>query len=228
MSEHEADFGNNPEDGKKFTWQDLDSWNTKGYSIEKYGEEPSVFLLGELHYNENDMSKQVELIRKIEPDYILHEFLNGWYYDPLTKEYKEQSDRHFSGYDSKEHIGPSAIILECADELKIPIIGCDLTEGEVKWAEMQLLKNHPDLYEEQEGSGILINKKNKKAITTMSPEMNVAREERMVKTILQYQKRSSKPLVVIIGSKHSEAIHQNRQMQEKGFGYVYVDQSKAK
>ena len=229
MSEKgETGFRNSAEGSRRFTWTDLDKWNTEGYAIEKYGDDPSVLMVGETHYQTEEIRQQVDLIRRVQPKYILHEFARGWYYDPQTREYKQQAGRHFGPQEAKvKGPGPTRALIKCADELKIPIIGCDLTLDEIKQIETQLLSDYPDQYIYDE-KGKLTRRQDSTQVRNFIPEIDAERETRMAQTIAQYQSQNSGQLVVILGVRHAAELHQHQELQDKGFGYGYIKQSKLK
>lgn len=112
----------------------LNNWNDEGYEISFYGKKPSVILLGESHTDIVARQKQEELIRLVKPEFVLHEFLSGYIYDPekdlLTQQPKRRFDPNpkikkkldtFTERQTRE-------VLEMAKRVETTFVGCDMTE----------------------------------------------------------------------------------------------------
>ena len=210
----------------------IEEWSTQSppYEVEFYGKDVSVLILGETHSREGEIRKQIELIKKVRPDFVLHEFLNGWIYDPETRGYKQQEGREFSEADDMEssHDCPKELI-DLANQMGFQIIGCDLTDGELDKIGRSLVARDSEKY--SYSAGVL-------KTTTGDPENPMisewvsrsiegieSREEKMVKLITQYQSLSKKPIVIILGDAHRENLVQQGLLKKGGFGYVSISQS---
>lgn len=121
--------------------EQLAEWNDKKYHIEKHGDNFSLIVVGETYGNPEFQAKQVELIRLARPEYVLHEFLAAWIYDPKTQKFEKQKGRKFNMFDDDpENISlPSGLVL-AANEMGFKTIGCDLTLGELSRFEKQLAR----------------------------------------------------------------------------------------
>ncbi|HSW97944.1 MAG TPA: hypothetical protein VLF89_09025 [Candidatus Saccharimonadales bacterium] len=204
--------------------QAVNAWNDRGYRVERYGESPSVVILGESHFNEDERAKQRELLRMIRPEYMLHELGFGSMYNPKIGKYQRQPNRTFDEFGYVEEVKPSVgdeLIAE-ADALGFTIIGCDLTNTEVGNVYPRVAALYPDQYI-YDGSLRKIGNPTWKP-TRQSEVIVPFREEFMVDMIHQYQQRSPKAIVAVMGRDHSDNIQTRGLLQSKGFDYVYVDQ----
>ncbi|OGZ63214.1 MAG: hypothetical protein A2639_02035 [Candidatus Staskawiczbacteria bacterium RIFCSPHIGHO2_01_FULL_34_27] len=202
--------------------EQLDKWNDKKYHIEKFGDNISVVVLGEKHTNTEFTEKQLELINIIKPEYVLSEFWNGWIYNPKTQKFEQQNDRVFDkNYDFKRvgmkliNLPPEDIkLILAANKISFKIVGCDLTMGELK----EIAKQFPDKYANKPDYFI--------GVIGADNEVMPFRDEQMVKTISEYQQKSLKPIISIMGWHHGDSIHNQKIMQEKGFGYAYINENR--
>ena len=202
------------------TEEQLNQWNSEGYDIEMYGKDISLVIIGEGHNNDEEQKKQIELIRIVKPEYVLHEFLRGWIYNPETKKLEKQGGRIFNQDDNDPYnINIPLELLAIANEAGFKIIGCDLTGGE--FAENQYTK---------------LSSREKKfniddweyKIAFIKRESWPLRDKQMIKTILEYRDKSSKPIVSIMGYHHGDNINNQKILQKRGFSYAYIDQKKDK
>ncbi|MBM3192024.1 MAG: ChaN family lipoprotein [Chlamydiae bacterium] len=221
----------------------IDEWNDCGYTIEKFGEDCSVVMLGEFHNDSDIKEKQIELIKAINPQYVLYESLNGWQYDPSTKEYTKIEGRDFlEGYEdeyfnktghgenpkesTQNHLAKK--IVDTADEIGFKVIGCDLTLAEQAKVAQNIAILHPDEYTYDPEFHVLEKKKDPDYVFTGTvPEAVSARDVKMVEIIVEYQKKSDRPIVVIVGANHGNHIHEQGMLKESGFGYVYINQTRS-
>ncbi len=218
-----------PSPKEHISLEQIMQWSKGRYRIEKYGDKYSVVIIGETHGMPQSKEEQIELIRLIKPEFVLHEFLSGFTYDPKTQKFKAQSGRIITPEDEAmekvEEKVPQEIIL-LADEMDFKIIGCDSTDAEIRKAEFQLTIQFPDRYKWDDEAGMVRDIKNKKSI--LVKEVMAMRDNQMAKTILEYQQKSNRPVMVIMGRTHSQNIHKRQILQGKNFGYLFIDQSKTK
>lgn len=213
--------------------EELAEWNKNGgrnYEIELHNPEAGikVILIGEGHDWVLFSEQQWNLVERIRPAVILHEGLNGMVYTPgpwegapgfappPTGKLEEQPGRKISEFDrqimkdmfSDPRYGDDRkVLLSMADQMGCQVVGCDLT-----YAEMHAIK--PISSPEE-----LAQNNPKK-----TPEGKKLRKEFMIKMILEHVQKSSGPVIVILGSFHSDKIHQEKALQDKGFGYAVVTQ----
>jgi len=213
----------------------IKEWNDQGYKIEHYGHRVDVLIFSEAHSYPEHQIKQLQLINIVKPEYVLHESLGGWIYEPLREIYVKQKGRKLNDFDK---INPSILIeiefLSLAKKLDFKIVGCDLTDMECKEMAKILCKVFPEKYDyDQTNDQIKYREKTPYSLYSsfvplydLKEDKNImhCREKHMVKTIAKYQKKSEKPLIVILGQAHGEAIHQRKLFQRRKFGYVYIDQ----
>ena len=206
----------------------IDKWNDKKYKVEKVGQRFSVVMLGETHNNAETQQKQIELIRIIRPEFVLHEFAFTWMYDPKTKIFKPQSGKlHDQGPDmsDKEFKRDLARLTIEADALNFKIIGCDLSQEELIKFEQRLAQDYPKKYKYSPERGRVIKIRDPLYdFTAHSKELQPFREKRMMDTILECHQKSSKPIICIMGDGHARAIHRNKFLQRKSIDYIYVYQ----
>jgi len=223
-------IGESPPRSELITQETIAIWNDKGYKVEFYGKELKVIVLGESHGYKDIMHKQLELINEVKPDFVLHEFGAAWIYDPHTDEFKPQPNRKFNRWD----INPQSIIIpvglvSASKKLGFKIIGCDLTEAEISFAARQIARENPSQYEYDEEYDLLSKPDAPYWIfTNQSKKVMPRRDEKMAEMILTYQAKTEKPLLTILGGVHAENIHNGKLIQEKGFGYAFVDQTTGK
>lgn len=212
----------------------LDAWNDQGYQILESGEGYSLVMLGESHFESKHQEKEVELIYAVKPQFILHEFADGYKYNPKTRLFEKQRGRKFSDLDDPPTISDSAHygfpiqIIQASEDLQIPIIGCDLTETELTGVMRNVALSNPQDYEFIEVVKYGISMLEKRSdpdyiITPQSEELIPYRDQQMVKTITGYSQLAQGPLVIILGSRHSDDIHNDRYLQQYGFGYAYIN-----
>ncbi|KKP43685.1 MAG: hypothetical protein UR31_C0001G0009 [Parcubacteria group bacterium GW2011_GWA2_33_14] len=200
----------------------VESWNDKGYLIEHSDESNrySIVIVGENHLMEEEWQKQAELIKIVKPEYVLHEWLGPLVYDPETKTFEGATKDH-ENYATdeiriKSKIGPYGLpaeLYDLAQELKFEIVGCDLSQKELRELEGRV---------GAEERGI-----KKEGIYMPGTDQQVVRirDERMVKKIIEYQNKATRPIVVIVGWGHGTGIHDQQLLQQKGaLGYIYVNQ----
>jgi len=129
-----------------FRADQLAQWNDKNYHVEKYGNEFSVIIVGETHYNPEFEAKQIELTRLVRPEFVLHEFLGALIYNPITQKFEKQKGRIFGENDGPEELYLPRGLIQAANEMGFKIIGCDLTQRELTKCEKQLAKDFPAKY----------------------------------------------------------------------------------
>jgi hypothetical protein len=215
-----------------FDW--LNKWNEPGYRVESYGNSPSVYLLGEAHSARDQHQKQLELIAMIRPEYVLHELAYGTIYDPKIGKVQIQRGRKFNLYDlPPEEIEelPSEYPAT-ANKVGFKIVGCDLTFAEMDEVEKKLAQQQPEMFEYDEfiwngmKDGRLIKRDDPDWMNTrVEDEIIPFRDEFMVTMIQKYQALSLTPIVAVMGAHHGNNIHGKGLLKDKGFGYIYVDQT---
>ncbi len=213
--------------------EEIEKWNSDGYKVETYGPDVSVVVLGEYHYDKDMKAKQVELIKAIKPEFVLYEGLSGFVYDPTKKSLERQEGRLFmDGYDGEHFKSPKEmefinVITSSADEVGCNVVGCDLTFAEQGQVGKELAKSNPDKYIFDEEFNVLQRRDNPNyTILGTDIEYIKARDNKMAEMIIEYQKKSQKPIVVIVGNRHASNIHDQKKLQEQGFGYVYISPTK--
>ena len=211
----------------------LRTWNDHGYSIESYGQSPTVVVLGEEHTGKDQHQKQLELIEIIKPEYVLHELANGAVYDPKVGAWSRQRGRKFNFNDLPpvESVEVPTEYTIAADKVGFKIVGCELTLAEMADVEKRLAQQHPETFEydefemEEEQTGILTKLDDPDWMNTgQEDEIIPYRDEFMAKMIEKYQALSLKPVIAVMGARHGDNIHKGGLLKEKGFGYVYVNQ----
>lgn len=202
----------------------IKKWNDAQYEIKSRGDDPNVIILGESHHEQSMIQKQLELIELIKPKYVLHEYAGGFVYDPKIQELKLQSRRLYDNVDKAllESSGLENELRELADKLKFQIIGCDLTTAEL---DKKLVEQFPQKYV-YDDDGLVVSVEDPDLTPShFSPDAEMLRDAKIVEMISTYEKKSKKPLVVIIGNRHAHNIHDKRLLQKDDkVNYKYVNQ----
>ncbi|OGZ67546.1 MAG: hypothetical protein A3C58_02240 [Candidatus Staskawiczbacteria bacterium RIFCSPHIGHO2_02_FULL_34_10] len=219
------------EDGKEksknreyINLEQLKFWNNMGYLIEESdgSDKYSIIVLGESHMDEDQWEKQMELVKLVKPEYVLHEWLGGLIYNPEIGKFEGDDPGH-KDYASdliktnNPNIGSHGLpakLYDLSKEFNFKIVGCDLTKNEMQRVE--------EVFKEEE-TGI---KKEGFYMPGTGKNIIRVRDMVMVDKILEYQNKSDKPIIVIIGYEHGNNINSQHLLQERGaFGYIYINQS---
>lgn len=209
------------------SFKDLMSWNNGRYQITPVGEHMDIIVLGEDPHNHKVLqAEQADLVSRVKPDFVLHEDCGGIVYDPAVGLYKTIPEwdaewtenmgyRRYSQYDLPEHAKKAPKVLEdLSDKLRIPIVGCDLTEAEEDIVIKRLYKADPSLKGVNNGEGL----------DTFTEPVVSLRDDHQVAEINYFRQKTVKPLVAIVGNAHAEHFH-TRKMLKDARGYAYVKQS---
>lgn len=215
-----------PADAKQITLQDLEAWNDKQYTIHPSGDKFSVVLVGESHYDDEKIQKQVELVKKTNPKSLLHEFLNAHLYNPKTGEYEMQ--------DGRQEVVPEppafpSAIKDCADQENLRVIGCNPNLSEFQEAARDLASKNPSKFigEELGDGDFYIAKRGDSdwSFDTFAPEYQSYREALMVDVIYNQLLKTGGPIVVVVGRDHANTIHEQGLLKKLGIPYAFVDQT---
>ena len=196
----------------EFTFQDLERWNNGRYKIEVVGDAPEAILCGERHARGMVILDQVELIRAVSPDFVLHEFMNGLVYNPKTRMEEMMPGREYDEWDVTRGLSgrPHSLIMDLSDELGFPLVGSDLTRAEKDKVMGRLMA---------EGSG----RPHGSVLTDGSDEVMVFRDDKASEVALEYAGKTRKPLILIGGAEHIINIHQRKLLMPL-CGYALIDQ----
>lgn len=189
----------------------LNEWNKGEYVIHATHRYASVVILGEYHYQEHLINRQLELIDLVNPEFVLHEFASGFVYNPTTRLWTRQADRRFddSLEDKKEwEIDPE--FLKHASKLGYTIVGSDMTLQEQRDLVDKLSENDQDLDD---------------IMSAVDADLIAERDARMVTTITEYRGLTRFPLVAVMGATHAKNIHELGLLAQKRISYAIVDQS---
>jgi hypothetical protein len=196
----------------------LRNWQNPDYII--HAEEPKfgMIILGEAHTDREARKKQLELIELVHPQFVLHEFLSGWIYDPVSKLFKKQSGRTFDEFIDNDLVETASRdlsdLIEQSEKLGYKVVGDDLTFAEQDAVIEQLYDKDPLLRNYQDIG-----------LVPGSPQLDAYRDQQMAKTIQEYATHATKPVIVILGRGHSEPLHQEGMIKQQGIQYAYVDQT---
>jgi hypothetical protein len=182
-----------------------------------YGNNPSVIILGEDHSEKKHREQQEEIIKLVKPEYLLHEFFDGRFYNPITKEITYLPDvvvdKELEDILPKDCVEDRRLI-GWAEKYRLFLVGIDLTFTELDRLRCKLLDKSP-LY-----AGSI-----KKDLLIEAKEDAYREKNRMGKRIVEYSSKTSKPLVVIMGGGHARPkskIHPV--IQKAGIDYICLDQ----
>jgi len=214
----------------------LEEWNDYGYKIEFYGRDPRVLLFGQSHYRPGHVRSQLDFMHYfVKPECVLYEDVRAWTFDPRFGIWYPQPGRKFSEIDQiRTHLDFEEEFMS----LGIEIIGCDLTNAECVEIGKKLCQVFPEEYDYDEtmnqirkmtrpsygtgfeGSYLPLNEHQ----LATDGFIERFRDGHMVKMIARYQKKSRRPIVVILGADHTRRIIQNGALRRRRIGYAYVDQ----
>ncbi len=211
----------------------ISGWNDWNYQVVVCGKRIRCLIVGELHYRPEHISKQLELIELVKPEFVLHEFGPAWIYDPQGGGYRLQSQRSIrDGIDNDSLERFPELLTQQAERLNHKIVGIDLTTAELDIALWRLTKERPDEFEwkqvgEHPFDGCIIKRDDPDyEFTTQDPLIMELREARMVKEIGRFEKISKAPIVVIVGDCHAENFYTHGLFRGCRFGYVVIHQTK--
>ncbi len=163
-----------------------------------------LWLVGEYHGEEEHQSREVELIQALKPDSVVHEFLRNASYDSSQHRIAPQPGRTLSFGIVADDLEALPAVLHTCRSVRANIIGCDFSQDE----EFE------------------IRRKNSKSGEVFTPAIGKAltstREALMASVILSNVIASEKPVVAIVGANHSAALHEQKELQDQGFGYVLL------
>ena len=215
---------------KRFSKKYLDSWNNKDYKIKYFGNDLDVIILGETHYSEDILNKQLELIHLVKPDFVLHEFLTALVYNPQTARFEQQPDRILNWFDQEiDFVEISKDLIKASKELHFEIVGCDLSLAEQLIIARQLAEDNPHEYEFDEEFECLVKPSDPDWIfTPLSDVIIPYREQQMLETINSYKRKSEKSVLIILGDLHAKNLHNQKLIQKNRIGYAYVNQTEKK
>lgn len=141
-------------------------------------------FIGSTHSFLDDFSKQQEVIKLVNPEFVLNEELEDLKLDTEDK-FKEILDKKFIS-DMTSFDGVEKLIVFCF-ESKINLIGIDFYNFGFDKDLQSKIKNQKELTKEEEKTLDEIIKK---------------REEHHLSKILEYKEKTKRPIVVIVGCWH--------------------------
>ena len=213
-----------------FNKESLIAWNDANYDIEYFGNNLEFIVLGEEHHSLEIKNKQIELINRVKPEYVLLEHITAWTYNPKNLNFTKQENRIIGEYDQNVHdLNKDWDVRGLTNEsnkLGFEIIGCDLTNAELLIVAGQINKN---IYEDD------INYKKFKLlcqyiileeIIQKSEEFIPYREQKKIEIINNYKNKSKNTVIVILGDYHAKNLHEQKKLQELNIEYAYVSQGK--
>ncbi len=220
-----------------------------GYDICKYGVDPRIVILGEEHLDSHCQRKQKILFQHLESEILAHEFVGNNIFDFSTRKLYENPlfPIPASAFDFAASDVAAPLDLLNEDERLIAWLNengfdCSLTDYEKSFLALAYYGNFgkfldlspstlrlivgADLSKAEER---LYEKEHNLSLTgefgDCSREHQFAREQRMAEAIAWAILQTDKPVVTVLGNYHIQAesyIH--TQLQERGIGYVCIDQ----
>ena len=170
---------------------------SKGFRYLANSFDPKLIIFGEEHFKDELIKAQVELIRFLQPDYVLHEF---------------QGDRPYSGNpmyqslvignneDSEIHNNEINLFRLLSQQLGFQLIGADLS---ARQSFSRPYDSVEDIHRYREIDG-------------------------MARTMIEYTRKSRKPVIAIVGTYHSHPaspIHPI--LESEGIHYCVIQQAEA-
>lgn len=187
------------------------------YTYHVRGENPQILIFGESeHFNQGFIEQQEVAIRHLTPQYVLDEKLGAFSYDPRKRELGftegsligEEDVRELDSVLCDQEI---RYMFELADRYKVYLIGCDLSgkEDVIAIQEINELNKHKKGFELA------------RAHSSIYPYC----ELKMGRTISRYVKKSSLPLVAIVGRYHIRKKSKIHEVLEKdNLSYITIKQ----
>jgi len=172
------------------------------YVLLARGKNPQAFIVGESHRDPKLIAEQGELVDIVKPGFILHELMETLIYAPKTKELKLAPGRAYNSYDADAHSRILDYAVNWADKHQASLIGCDLSMQEMNNCFKEIAKRYPKKYHYDEESDEVYPIEGSLKSTNQESRIFSFREAQMGKTILEYAKRSSKPVVAVVGAYH--------------------------
>jgi hypothetical protein len=207
----------------------LDAWRAAGYRIDYQkgaGGPIRAVVIGEAHYSAELVQKQLEIIAALEPEWVLHEFAGYRMYDPSSESWEALPGRSFSRTDQNLGGEPPEAIMELSRTMLFKIIGNDLSDAEICDVGRRLAKEHPQKYKWSNKFKVLVDRKDaNRFITNQSKEIVPFRDAHMAKMTIEYASKATKPIVVVLGSNHSNRVREQRLIEASGIGCVFIDQT---
>ncbi len=209
----------------------INNWaKENNYKIVHNGKNPKIVIVGEMHDNKSFIEQQGRLIDKLRPEYLLDEGLGIKTYNPLTNQEAIQKNRKFGGEGVMEIEEIKDYLLQWSKKYGVFLVGCDLSDREIFNLGKVLAKKFPKRYfcDPVMRDTIVLDDPSEKdfPLTALDGEIIKYRDRKMGETMIEYVKKTTKPLVTIMGSRHirSESpIHQI--LKNSNIGYICVDQT---
>lgn len=173
---------------------------------------PFAIILGETHSDADERVLENNIIAKFMPEYILVEPETGaWIFDPNKNQARLRDDEPLDCPEDLERM--QTFLNETTDfkswsiKYKIPLVSCDLCSNEKKTLN-RIYDVLPQKIRESNILDIIINRQ---------------REEKMGEIISKYAKKSSMPIIVILGHKHASPTSRiHAILKQEGVGYLIL------
>jgi len=221
--------------------------NTKDLPHRIYGSNPNIVILGERHGDEIDIKQQMEIVRRLNPEFFIHEFLRNNLFDPhnlLVYEdpshptpteirdpqmaFREEQLGKTYDYSTKPR---GSEISQWVKDVNFSLDWYACEDFSDSWGPKgagieRLQKRHPTI---QMYVGCDLSQLEKKDLIEKGTQeflRHIVRERRMGEVIADYAKITDKPLIAVLGAHHvgsGSEIH--TVLEEAGLSYLVIDQS---
>lgn len=185
----------------------------------------NVVIIGESHREEDLMKEQERLIDKLKPEFLLHEYMGVQTYDPETKSKECIEGRMYGDAMPPDEDIPDYLI-QWSDQYGFFLVGSDLTMEEVKHVGRCLSKKYPETYDYDPEYDI-VERLDGEEFSHQDDGVIPYRDSNIGNMISQYARKTTAPLVAIVGGYHikdNSSIH--TRLEEAGIGYACIDQSR--
>ncbi len=174
--------------------QNLQEWaESKGFTYLGNSNNPKLIVFGEEHFKNELTKAQLELIRALKPEYVLHEFQEGTYNGKrLSQENSAIEDK-----DSKIYRELNAFRV-ISHFLGFQLVGVDLSSDQAFSTPYNSIE-----------------------------DIHIRRENEMARIMVEYAKKSTKPVVAVIGAYHShQASPIHKILSSEKIPYCVIQQMK--
>ena len=231
----------------------VDRWNSgKRYSGVTHGKNPCLLIIGENHTSDKDTTSQIDLLKLVQPEVLVHEWARNCVFDfNLKKAYENPSfpcpskalryarrNLDFAellmGGDSMPETDLGRWLSEKGLESEIGIYEFAGIQGFKGCKFEVVLNNLPSSVRRVVGCDLSSAEKDLYQHTTgrlfssvdSTKEDHDLREERFADVMHTETKKSEVPVIAIVGSWHiKEGAYMPEKLQRRGVGYIIADQT---
>ena len=199
-------------------------WNQRGDQVFIVGRRLRCIVLGETHDVEQQIFRQLSLIEAIRPKFVLHEFGAAWTYCPPAGMSLQINRPIEEGYDTNTRQRFPEPLRAQAEQLGHSLVGIDMTQRETENAYRRLALARPDEYSWSPLLSLTKKKYPEYKFTIVDPLTMELRDDHMIESIKEWERKSDRPLVIVVGSKHAQNFHERGLLRARGLTYAVIIQ----